>query len=60
MCGQEIEVSGACSTGSGDRINCSIQPNAGAFGWDWGATFSRILTGAVPAHESLGNTARPT
>ena len=57
---QEIEKSGACSTGSGDWVNSSIQPNAGAFGWDWGATFSRILIGEIPSHESFGNSARPT
>jgi IS605 OrfB family transposase len=39
---QKIEKSGACSTGSGDRVNCSIQPNAGAFGWDWGQPLSNL------------------
>jgi IS605 OrfB family transposase len=32
------------STGSGDRVTGSIQPNAGAFGWDEGATpFSNLV-----------------
>ena len=57
---QEIEISGACSTGSGGFVSGPIQPNARAFGWDWGASLSRILTGAIPAHKSLGKTARPT
>jgi IS605 OrfB family transposase len=60
FCVQKTLSSNACSTGSGDRINCSIQSNARAFGWDGGFSLSRTLSGANPAHESLGKTARPT
>jgi len=50
---QKNQISGVCNTGSGGSIDGPIQPNAGAFGWDGGATLSRTLSGAIPAHESL-------
>jgi len=50
---QKNQISGVCHTGSGGNIDGPIQPNAGAFGWDGGASFSRTLSGVIPARESL-------